>query len=67
MRQVRHNGEIKWQGELIYVSGVLANEPLGLTHVDEQQWEVRYSFHRLGILDQRLKRILPAIGWHGGT
>ena len=65
VRRVRHNGEIKWQGELIYVSGVLANEPLGLTHVDDQQWEVRYSFHRLGILDQRLKRILPAIGWHG--
>ncbi|MBF8261197.1 MAG: hypothetical protein HW376_726, partial [candidate division NC10 bacterium] len=67
VRQVRHNGEIKWQGELIYVSEVLAHEPLGLTHVDEQQWEIRYSFHRLGILDQRLKRILPAKGWHGAT
>lgn len=65
VRQVRHNGEIKWQGELIYVSGVLANEPVGLTQVDDQQWEVRYSFHRLGLLDQRLKRILPARGWHG--
>lgn len=65
VRQVRHNGEIKWQGELIYVSGVLAHEPLGLTQVDEQQWEIRYSFHRLGILDQRLQRILPAKGWHG--
>jgi len=65
VRQVRHNGQIKWQGELIYVSEVLANEPLGLTQVDDQQWEIRYSFHRLGILDQRLKRILPAKGWHG--
>ncbi len=65
VRQVRHNGEIKWQGALIYVSAVLANEPLGLTQVDDQQWEIRYSFHRLGILDQRLKRILPAKGWHG--
>lgn len=67
VRQVRHNGEIKWQGELIYVSAVLAHEPLGLTQVDDQQWEIRYSFHRLGILDQRLKRILPAKGWHGAT
>ena len=65
VRQVRHNGEIKWQGELIYVSGVLAHEQLGLTQVDDQQWAVRYSFHRLGILDQRLQRILPATGWHG--
>jgi len=66
-RQVRHNGEIKWQGELIYVSEVLAHEPLGLTQVDDQQWEIRYSFHLLGVLDQRLKRILPAKGWHGAT
>jgi len=65
VRQVRHNGEIKWQGELIYVSGVLAHEPLGLTQVDEQQWEIRYSFHLLGVLDQRTKKITPAKHWHG--
>ena len=65
VRRVRHNGEIKWQGALIYVSEVLAHEPLGLMQVDEQQWEIRYSFHLLGTLDQRLKRILPAHGWHG--
>lgn len=65
VRQVRHNGEIKWQGALIYVSEVLAHEPLGLTQVDDQQWEIRYSFHRLGLLDQRLQRILPATAWHG--
>ena len=65
VRQVRHNGEIKWQGELIYVSEVLANEPLGLTQVDEQQWEIRYSFHLLGVLDQRTKKITPAKHWHG--
>ena len=65
VRQVRHNGEIKWQGELIYVSAVLAGEPVGLTQLGDQQWEVRYSFHRLWLLDQRLKRILPAKGWHG--
>jgi hypothetical protein len=27
VRQVRHNGEIKWRGERIYVSEVLAKEP----------------------------------------
>lgn len=65
VRQVRHNGEIKWHGELIYVSQILAQEPLGLTQIDEEQWEVRYSFHLLGILDQRAKKITPAKGWHG--
>jgi transposase InsO family protein len=65
VRQVRHNGEIKWQGELIYVSEVLAKEPLGLKPIDEDKWELRYSFHVLGVLDQRTNKITPAKGWHG--
>ena len=65
VRQVRHNGEIKWQGEFLYVSEVLAKEPLGLKPIDEEKWELRYSFHLLGILDQRTNKITPAKGWHG--
>ena len=65
VRRVRYNGEIKWHGDLIYVSQVLAHEPLGLKQIDEEQWEVRYSFHLLGIVDQRLKKVIPAKGWHG--
>jgi len=65
VRQVRHNGEIKWQGEFLYVSEVLAKEPLGLKPINEEKWELRYSFHLLGILDQRTNKITPAKGWHG--
>jgi transposase InsO family protein len=65
VRQVRHNGEIKWRGERLYVSEVLAKEPIGLKRIDEDLWEVRYSFHLLGVLDQRTKKIKPAQGWHG--
>jgi len=64
VRQVRYNGEIKWNGDLIYISQVLAQEPLGLKQIEEDKWEVRYSFHLLGTLDQRAKRILPANNWH---
>jgi transposase InsO family protein len=67
VRRVRHNGEIKWQGDLIYVSQVLAQEPVGLKQTDEQKWEVRYSFHLLGTLDQRAKKIVPAKIWHGAN
>ena len=67
VRRVRHNGEIKWHGDLIYVSQVLAQEPLGLMQIDEGQWEVRYSFHLLGLVDERAKRIVPAKGWHGAN
>src|SRR6266404_8989340 len=45
VRQVRHNGEIKWRGELLYLSEILAKEPVGLKPIDEQRWELRYSFH----------------------
>ncbi len=65
VRQVRHNGEIKWAGYLVYVSEVLAKEPIGLTQIDEDRFEVRYSFHLLGILDQRTRTIASAQGWHG--
>jgi transposase InsO family protein len=65
VRQVRHNGESKWRGEFIYVSEVLAKEPLGLTPIDNDTWQLRYSFHVLGVLDERTNKITPAKGWHG--
>ena len=64
VRQVRHNGEIKWHSERIYVSQVLAHEPLGLKQIEAQKWEIRYSFHLLGILDERLKTVAPVKNWH---
>jgi transposase InsO family protein len=64
VRQVRHKGQIKWRGELIYVSEVLAKEPVGLKPIDNDKWELRYSFQLLGVLDERNKNIIPAKGWH---
>lgn len=64
VRQVRHNGEVKWKGERIYVSEVLAREPVGLHQLDEFRWELRYSFHPLGVLDERTKTISPPERWH---
>ncbi len=65
VRQVRHNGEIKWRGQLIYVSHVLAQEPIGLRQVDDDSWVMHYSFHLLGTLNERTGTIQPAAGWHG--
>ena len=65
VRMVRHNGEIKWRSELIYVSEVLAKEPLGLKPIDGDKWELRYGFHLLGLLDEQTNKIIPAKGWHG--
>lgn len=65
VRRVRHNGEIKWRGELLYLSEVLAKEPVGLKPIADGKWQLRYSFHLLGILDERTKSIRPAAPWHG--
>lgn len=67
VRQVRHNGEIKWRGRLLYVAQLLAKEPVGLTQIDNDRWELRYSFHLLGYVSEHSDRIEPAPGWHHAT
>ena len=64
VRQVRHNGELKWRGRLIYLSQVLAQEPIGLVACDNDCWEIRYSFHLLGFLNERTHTITHARQWH---
>jgi putative transposase len=59
VRQVRHNGEIRWNGNLLYVSETLAGEPVALKQMDEHLWKVRFSFHQLGILDELKGKITP--------
>lgn len=36
VKRVRHNGEIRWKGRLLYISQVLAQQPIGLKPIDEQ-------------------------------
>ena len=64
VRSVRHNGEIKWKGRVLYLSEVLAGERVGLTVCGDGIWEVRYRFHPLGRLDERLGKVLPLTLWH---
>lgn len=59
VRQVHNKGEIKWKGSLIYVSEALAGEPVALKQLDNNLWEIRFSFHHLGILDERTGKIMP--------
>lgn len=49
---------------LVYVSDLLAKEPLGLSPIDEHLWEVRYSFHLRGVLDERTLKINPPRQWY---
>lgn len=65
VRQVRQNGEIKWCGEKIYIAEVLQKEPIALKQVDENRWEIYYSFQLLGYLDDRTGKVWSPNRWHG--
>lgn len=66
VRQVRHNGQIKWKGNLIYVSDALVGEPVGLEQIDEHLWDIRFSFHHLGTLNEITNKIQPDIKQNQG-
>ncbi len=58
VRRVRTNGEIKWRGAMLYVSEALRGEPVGLVPIDEARWELYFAQQKLGILDERLGKII---------
>lgn len=64
VRIVRHNGEFKFKGQLIYLSELLAKLPVGLRQIDNERYEVRLSFHLLGYLNIATHRLEKAAQWH---
>lgn len=59
VRRVRHGGDIKWKGKLVYVTNALIGEPIGLYQIDEDLWSLYYGSMELGRLDAHLARIEP--------
>jgi transposase InsO family protein len=56
VRRVRHNGEIKLDGNMIYISRALVGEPIGLLET-EDGWSVSYGPVPLGIIAYRGDRL----------
>lgn len=50
-RRVRHTGEIKWQGEFVFLSEPLANEVVGVVETDDGDAEVYFGPMMLGLID----------------
>ena len=57
VRRVRSNGEIKWKGDLIFVSQVLVGEPVGIDITERGEWRVRYGNLDLGFIDTNHRRL----------
>ena len=63
VRRVNPNGQIKWQGELVFVSEAVRRETVGLAETEQGDWLVRFMHLELGRLDRRTRRFTPS--WHG--
>jgi transposase InsO family protein len=58
VRRVRHNGEIRWRRQLIYVSQALAGELAGVIAVDDRYSRLCFGPLELGILDSHGYRLI---------
>jgi putative transposase len=57
VRRVRHNGEIRWQGQTIYIGEALIGEPVGLRQNDAAGWTVCYGPIMLGTINHDGNRL----------
>lgn len=62
VRRVCGSGEIKWRGKFVYLSQLLAAEPVGLYQIDDRHWRVYFGCLPLGILDDYESTIKPLTG-----
>jgi putative transposase len=51
LRRVRSNGEIRWQGELIFIGQALTGEVIGLIETDDGDAEAYFGPVPLGLID----------------
>jgi transposase InsO family protein len=57
VRRVRTNGQIKWKGDLVYLSESLKGEPVGLVQQNEWTWAIRFGPLLIGLLDDVTMRV----------
>ena len=57
VRRVRSNGEIKWGGELVFISEALTGELVGVAETEVGDWIVRFIDVELGIIDRRTRKL----------
>lgn len=63
VRRVKATGQIRWQGELVFVSEAVRGEAVGLAETERGDWTVRFMHVELGRIDRQTRRFTPA--WDG--
>jgi putative transposase len=59
VRRVRSNGEIRWGGDLIFLSETLVGEPVGIAETETGDWIVSFADVPLGRIDRRSRTLRP--------
>ena len=59
VRRVRKDGSIKWEQGFVFVGEAFKGELVGLDVVDDEHWEVRLGPMPLGVLNDRLRTVMP--------
>ena len=58
VRQVRNNGEIRFKGQMYFLTNLLDDQPVGLKQTNEDSWDIYYSFFPIATLNLRKNKIL---------
>lgn len=56
LREVRRSGEIRWRGQLVYVSNALIGEVVGMVRVGNELWRSYFGAVCLGTWDEYEKK-----------
>jgi putative transposase len=63
VRRVKASGQIRWHGDLIFISEAVRGELIGLAETERGDWTARFMHVELGRIDRQTRRFTPA--WHG--
>lgn len=63
VRRVNPKGQIKWKGDVVFVSEALRREVVGVAETERGDWTVRFLHVELGRIDRQTRTFTPA--WHG--
>jgi putative transposase len=59
VRRVRSNGQIKWGGEILYLSQALIGQWVGFKRIAERAWSVHFGPIPLATVDSFTRRLTP--------
>ena len=59
VRRVRHDGCIRWRGEMLFISETLVGEPVALDPLDDRYWALYFGPVPLAIFDPHKTAWLP--------